>query len=289
MNTETATISTLLSLHRELHGSSESPQLDCQLILGHILNKPRAWLLANDEHTVDPGTIKTFMAHLARRREGEPLGYLTGIKEFWSLTLEVSTDTLIPRPETELLVETALERLPADHRTIADLGTGSGAIAIALAVERPAWSIVATDNSEAALAIARKNAARHDCNNITFLLTDWCTGLGDHRFDMIVSNPPYVECGDPHLNGLRHEPASALVSNDNGMADLKRIMLQAPALLKQGGLLILEHGYNQQEAVCAELRGTGYQDIEVLYDLGGQPRCAVATSASPRYRNSCYE
>lgn len=276
MKTEPQSIAGLLALHCHLHGVSDSPQLDCQVILGHILDKSRAWLLANDEYVVDACSAGKFIAQLKRRQAGEPVAYLTGIKEFWSLELQVTPDTLIPRPETELLVETALERIADDHRTVADLGTGSGAIAIALATERPAWSMVATDISGAALKVARLNAGKLGCKNIEFIAANWCAGLEDYRFDLIVSNPPYVEPDDPHLGELTYEPAGSLVANDHGMADLKTIIRTAPQVLKPGGLLIVEHGYNQQDAVLATLRATGYRNIESKFDAAGHPRSTIA-------------
>lgn len=276
MKTERQSIAGLLALHCHLHGNSDSPQLDCQILLGHTLDKSRAWLLANDEYAVDACSAGKFIAQLKRRRAGEPIAYLTGIKEFWSMALKVTPDTLIPRPETELLVETALDRIPDDHRTVADLGTGSGAIAIALAAERQAWSIVATDVSEGALEVARLNADRLGCKNIEFIAANWCEMLEDYRFDLIVSNPPYVEPDDPHLDELTYEPAGSLVANDHGMADLKTIIRTAPQVLKPDGLLIVEHGYNQQDAVLATFRDAGYRNVESKFDAGGHPRSTIA-------------
>lgn len=239
---------------------SDTPRLDAETLLAAALDRPRSYLFTWPERVPEPEPFARFAAWLNRRQTGEPVAYILGRREFWSLELEVTPDTLIPRPETELLVERALEHLPADRPvTVADLGTGSGAIALALARERPQARIVATDRSPAALTVARRNAQRLNISNVEFRAGDWCEPLADERFDLIASNPPYVATTDPHWQSgaLRFEPSSALLAGDDGLAALRLIILQAPAYLKTGGWLVLEHGYDQGEVVSALLRERG--------------------------------
>ncbi len=251
-------------------------ELEAALLLCRVLNKPRSHLMAWPEAALTPAQQQAYDALIQRRRSGEPLAYITGEREFWSLTLRVTPDTLIPRPDTELLVERALARL--DPRTpghIADLGTGSGAIALALCHELQGWHIDATERMSAALEVAKDNARRLDCTGIRFHLGDWCKALPKGvRYDLLVSNPPYIEAQDPHLTqgDLPREPLSALASGPDGLDDIRRISHQAPGYLKPGGWLILEHGYQQAEAVQACLNAAGLQHIATYRDLAGQPR-----------------
>lgn len=254
---------------------SDSPRSDAELLLAHALGRPRSFLRAWPGQAVPPAQAEHFAALLARRGAGEPVAYLLGRREFWSLELAVSPATLIPRPETERLVELALACLPADRPgRIADLGTGSGAIALALAHERPQAQVVATDASAAALAVARANAERLGLAHVDFRLGDWCIPLAGATFDLIVSNPPYVAAGDPHLaqGDVRFEPHTALVAGADGLDALRRIVAAARAHLVAGGWLLLEHGWDQGEAVPALLRAAGYVEVSDHRDDAGQPR-----------------
>jgi len=267
---------------RQIDYRSDSPRLDAEVLLGHVIERSRAQLLARPEMAPDPAAMQRFRHLVARRVQGEPLAYLTGEREFWSRRFRVTTATLIPRPETELLIELALEHLPPNTpRRIADLGTGSGAIALTLALERPTCQVVATDVSAAALEIARENATRLGATEVEFRLGDWCAALDGERFDLIVSNPPYVAAGDPHLQqgDLPHEPRLALTPGGNGLEAIVRIVAAAPAHLVRDGWLLLEHGYDQADAVADLLRRRGYDRIEHRADIGGHRR---ATAASHR-------
>ncbi|MEN9705385.1 MAG: hypothetical protein RLZZ393_1264 [Pseudomonadota bacterium] len=250
--------------------------LDAQLLLARATGWSRAQLLAHGEHLVEPRSAKQFASECLRRADGEPLAYIEGRKEFWSLDIAVTKDTLVPRPETELLVELCLAILPATPQRVADLGTGSGAIAIALAHERRDWSITAVDISRAALSVARDNAVRLGLRNVSFLQGDWCRPLEGPPFDAIASNPPYIDPDDAALQDLRHEPRSALAAPDAGHADLLTIADGARAWLKPGGLLLLEHGATQAPRLAAELVARGYAQVVCHPDLAGLPRVTVA-------------
>jgi release factor glutamine methyltransferase len=257
---------------------SETPRLDAELLLAAALERPRSYLHAWPERVPEPDRATRFFAWLDRRQAGEPIAYLLGRREFWSLELEVTPDTLIPRPETELLVELALERLPADRTcALADLGTGSGAIALALAVERPRARIVATDLGPAALTVARRNARRLNIGNIEFREGDWCAPLVGERFDLLVSNPPYIAATDPHWRqgDLRFEPATALVAGEDGLDALRSIVAQAPAYLWAGGWLLLEHGYDQGEAVPTLLLQRGFVEVSDHRDAANLSRASA--------------
>lgn len=243
--------------------------------MAYALERDRAWLFAHADDVLDEAVSQRFRALASRRTAGEPVAYLTGRRGFWSLDLDVTPATLIPRPETEVLVEQALERLPLDaDGTMADLGTGSGAVALAVASERSSLHVVATDASEAALAVARGNAARLNLRNVDFLPGDWLAPLADRRFDMIVSNPPYIEAQDPHLQqgDLRFEPAAALASGADGLEAIRVIVREAPGHLESGGWLLFEHGWNQGEAARALLREAGYADVFTAIDLEQRDR-----------------
>ena len=257
---------------------SDSPRADAEALLAHVLARPRSFLRAWPEAPVAPEAAARFLTLLERRMHGEPVAYLSGRRGFWTLELEVTPATLIPRPETELLVELALARLP-DGRDlrVADLGTGSGAIALALAAERPRIEVTATDASPAALAIAQANAARLGLGNLRFAAGDWCAAL-EGRYALIASNPPYLADDDPHLGrgDLRFEPRRALAAGADGLADLRRIVDQAAAHLEADGWLLLEHGHDQGEAVPALLAAAGYRAVACVPDLGGRPRVSLA-------------
>lgn len=252
------------------------PRAEAQYLLQALLGVSRAWLIAHDTDPFDATTAERFQHWLARRLDGVPLAYLTGEKEFFGLTLRVTPDTLIPRPDTEVLVEWALERLPTtDARHVSrlvDLGTGTGAIALAIKSRRPDAEVRMVDASPGALAVALDNARRLDLA-VDGHLGDWFDALpGQVRFDLIVSNPPYV-CGDDHhLDALRHEPRMALTPEGDGLDDLRHLVARAPDWLLPGGWLLLEHGWDQAEAVTALLRARGFLDVENRRDLGGQPR-----------------
>ncbi|MFT3719825.1 peptide chain release factor N(5)-glutamine methyltransferase [Pseudorhodoferax sp.] len=249
-------------------------RLDAQLLLLHALGRDpldRAWLLAHDADALDPAAAQHFQALCARRRAGEPAAYLLGHKEFFGLPLRVDARVLVPRPDTETLVEWALEHLPRQGRVI-DLGTGSGAVALALAQRRPDATVTATDRSADALAVARANAARLGLP-VRFLHGDWLQSI-DERFDLIVSNPPYIAPGDPHLAALTHEPQAALVAAEAGLGDLRRIIASAGRCLRPGGWLLLEHGHDQAAAVLALLAGHGFAAVGSRSDLAGIARCS---------------
>ncbi len=257
--------------------ASDTARLDTELLLCEVLGKPRSYLFTWPERTLDPAQQQRFLELLARRVAGEPVAHLTGFRDFWTLTLEVSADTLIPRPDTETLVEAALALLPDGDYRVADLGTGTGAIALALASERPHWQLQASERVEAAVALARRNCARLQIPNVQVLHGSWLEPL-QGPFDMIVSNPPYIDPQDPHLvqGDLRFEPRSALVAEEAGLADIRTIAEQARRQLLPSGWLLFEHGYDQAPAVQVLLAGLGYAQLSTLHDLGGQPRVTQA-------------
>lgn len=252
--------------------------LDAQLLLGNVLGRSRAWLLAHSEAWLPPGRHAEFQRAVERRANGEPVAYITGRREFWSLELLVSPAVLVPRPETELVVERALALCGVAAATAADLGTGSGAIALALAQERAHWKIIATDRATAALAIADANARALNIRNVTFLAGDWFGPLAGLKFDLIASNPPYIAAGDPALenSALRHEPGSALSSGVSGLEDLMAIVAGAVAHLRADGWLVLEHGATQAQAVADLLVVQGFRHVRCHTDLAGLPRVTEA-------------
>jgi release factor glutamine methyltransferase len=219
-----------------------------------------------------------FKALLKQRQQGTPIAYIVGVREFWSRDFKVSPDVLIPRPDTELLIELSLPLIPKDKSCkLIDLGTGSGAIAVTLAAERPYAQIVATDINEAALKIAKQNADHYHCRNIRFIHSIWFSEIAETAFDLVISNPPYIAADDPHLQqgDLRFEPQSALIAEDNGLKDISLIAESACKHLKEGGHLLIEHGYNQQAQVQAIFESFDYANIQTHTDLGGNPRVTV--------------
>jgi release factor glutamine methyltransferase len=251
---------------------------EAELLLLHVLGRERGWLFAHATDLLEPATAEAFAALLQRRIAGEPVAYLLGRRGFWTLDLAVSPATLIPRPETERLVELALERLPEGvPLRIADLGTGSGAIALALASERPLAQIVATDMSGDAIAVAAGNARQHALANVAFRQGSWHAPLAGERFDLIASNPPYIASDDPHLaqGDLRFEPATALASGHDGLDDIRLIIADAPAHLLPGGWLLMEHGWDQGEAIRALLEGAGFVEVETALDLEQRDRVSL--------------
>lgn len=259
------------------------PRLEAELLLAHVLACPRSTLVAWPERTLTPTQWQQFERLVAQRSAGTPLAYLLGEREFWSLRLRVDSNTLIPRPETEVLVERALCRMPAARSGVAaDLGTGSGAVAIALASERPRWLITATDESPAALQIARDNAQRLQCTNVRFEAGDWCDALGSERFDVIASNPPYIPENDPHLasGDVRFEPLRALVSGEDGLDAIRILCRCAQQHLHPGGWLLFEHGPEQGPQCRALLAASGYENVNTYADLEGRER--VTEGSLPR-------
>ena len=251
------------------------PRIDAQLLLLHALGRPdagRAWLLAHDTDAMDEATHAQFIALCQRRVAGEPVAYLTGRKEFYGLPLQVDARVLDPRPDTETLVDWALEAIaPLPAPRVADLGTGSGAIALALQSQRPTAQVLAVDASADALAVAQANAQRLGLP-VRFQHGNWLHGV-EGIFDAIVSNPPYIPSADPHLAALPHEPLQALASGSDGLDDIRTIVAQAPARLASGGWLLLEHGYDQAEAVQALLVAQGFVQVQSRNDLAGIARC----------------
>jgi len=273
------TIAETLAAARARLAGGDSPGLDAEILLCHLLQRPRSYLLAWPERELTVEQQAAYQTLLARRAGGEPVAYITGEREFWSLSLRVTPAVLIPRADTELLVELALARIPAGRPAdIADLGTGSGAVALAIASERPLARVVAVERSPAALAVARDNAQRLGLDKVRCVEGDWCRPLAGQRFDLIVSNPPYIPDADPHLDlgDLPAEPRGALAAGDDGLDAIRRIVAQAPDHLRADGWLLLEHGYDQGEAVRTLLAGAGWQAVEGHPDLAGNPRCSTA-------------
>jgi release factor glutamine methyltransferase len=258
-------------------GASDSPRRDAEILLGHVTGKARTWILAFDETVLTGEQLAELEALLARRANGEPVAHLVGQREFWSLPLFVSPATLIPRPDTECLVEQALVRLPQTACRILDLGTGTGAIALALASERADCKVTAVDFIPDAAALAARNAAHLALNNVTVLQSDWFSALKGQRFAMIVSNPPYIDETDPHLaeGDVRFEPRTALVAADQGLADLAHIIREGRQYLLPNAYMLLEHGWKQGEAVRALFNEAGYLDVETCRDYGDNERLTL--------------
>jgi release factor glutamine methyltransferase len=254
---------------------SESPLLDAEVLLGFVLNKPRTYLRAWCDNTLTDQQISAFEALIEQRLQGIPIAYLTGTREFWSRDFTVTPDVLIPRPDTELLIELSLDIIPKNQAVnLIDLGTGSGIIAVTLAAERLNAQVIAVDVSLAALAVARHNARQHQLTNIVFYQSDWFANVPKLLFDMAISNPPYIGIDDVHLQqgDVRFEPQSALIADNQGLSDIQIIADKARSYLKPAGHLLIEHGYNQAPQVQAIFNALAYDKVQSYLDLSGQPR-----------------
>lgn len=262
---------------------SESPKRDAEILLGFVTNKSRTFLMAFNETELSADEEEALTSCLGRRQAGEPIAYITGSKEFWSLRFNVSNATLIPRPDTEKLVELALDYLPKVPCEILDLGTGTGAISIAMATERPDCLFTAVDNSLDALKLAQDNANRIGVNNLYFLQSNWYKAVKNRKFAMIVSNPPYIDPTDVHLasGDVRFEPRSALVADDDGLAEIKIIVPGAIKHLNQYGWLLVEHGWKQGEAVRTIFKQNGFQLVETFTDYSGNDRVTLGRWFKP--------
>lgn len=265
---------------RELIAASGLPRAEAQLLAAHAAGKPRSWMLAHDDD--EATAVDAARAVFARRRDGEPVAYILGEREFYSLMLAVTPAVLVPRPETELLVDLAIERIARLPKggTLLDVGTGSGAIAVAIAHARPDATVWASDISPDALAVARANAERHGVS-IRFMQSDLLDALPGKRFDIIASNPPYIAEGDPHLSSgdLRFEPPGALASGADGLTLIRRLAAEAPAHLMPGGWLLFEHGYNQGASCRAILQAMNYTEVATNSDLAGHPRVTAGRAS----------
>ena len=279
------------SIAYHLHGAaenlrdvSENPRRDAEVLLGAVLACDRAYLFAYSDRAMDETAHDIFQHYIERRKRGEPVAYIIGKREFWSLLLEVNDSTLIPRPDTEMLVETTLQRCVKERATVLDLGTGTGAIALALASEKPGWHIEAVDLHADAVALATLNANNLALNNVRIYQSNWFaevranTLAPDARFDLIISNPPYIAATDPHLarGDVRFEPHSALIAADDGYADLFFIAEHARDFLCDNALLLLEHGFEQADKMRNYLQQLGYVAVQTVSDYGGNDRVAVA-------------
>ena len=279
--TETISIAAAIAeATNRLSASSESARLDAEILVARSIGMPRSYLFAHPEDELDEMSLQRLDETLQRRSDGIPLAYITGSKEFWSLELQVSPATLVPRPETELLVELALREIPRNAEwQILDLGTGSGAIAVAIASERPACEVTAVDASADALLIAEQNVRQLDLPNVSCLQGDWTAPVADRIFNVIVSNPPYVAAGDAALEALKAEPNMALVSGGDGLDSIRQLARDCQSIIANDGLLILEHGNDQQVAVAEVLANNSWRDIACVDDYAGKPRM---TSARPK-------
>jgi release factor glutamine methyltransferase len=276
--TETNSIeSALASAGDRLSVVSDSARLEAEILVARCINMPRSYLFAHPEDLLDELAVERLNDTIERRLAGMPMAYITGSKEFWSLELQVSSATLVPRPETELLVEHALREIPRTAEwSILDLGTGSGAIAIAVARERPGCDVVAVDASADALAVAQQNVRAHDLPNVTCMHGDWTTPVNGRIFRVILSNPPYVAAGDDALATLAAEPDMALVSGEDGLDAIRTLARDCRQILADDGLLVLEHGNEQREAVADILNSNGWRDIACIDDYAGKPRITTA-------------
>jgi release factor glutamine methyltransferase len=257
----------------------DTPRVDAEWLMMHVLDCTRTRLLTHADLRLTQAQCEQYQQFVVRRKTGEPVAYITGSRGFWTLDLRITPDVLIPRADTELLVEQVLALADNDQfRVVADLGTGSGAIALAIASERPDWRMIAVDSCDAALEVARKNARLNHLDHIEFYVGDWCNGLPEAlQPHILVSNPPYIDADDPHLTAgdLRFEPLSALRAADNGLSDLRTLSNQAFLYLRDGGWVLFEHGYNQGAAVRQMLQISGFNTIKTLQDIGGQDRVTM--------------
>lgn len=275
------TVAQCLQLAPELESISDSARLDIEIILCHILQKNRTWLFTWPDKILTPDQQKLFAEFFQRRKSGEPVAHIVGEREFWSLPLAVNNSTLIPRPDTELLVETTLELFAQDKldqvRKCLDLGTGTGAIVLALASEKPHWQLLGVDKSADAVALAAQNRKQLNFNHVNIQQSDWFAQIEANEFDVIVSNPPYIDPQDPHLDqgDVRFEPRSALIAENHGLADIELIIRASWNYLRSDGWLLLEHGYDQGDAVRELLRAHGFIAIETRRDLGDNERVSL--------------
>lgn len=276
-----ATIKDCLQRSAELNHISDSARLDTEILLAKAVDKPRTFLYTWADKSLEPPQLAQFEQWFSRRKQGEPIAYILGEKEFWSLSLKTDSSTLIPRPDTELLVETVLKLLPKTKQTILDLGTGTGAIALALASERPAWDILAIDESPKAVNLAIENCRQLNLTNVSINRSNWFANVSG-KFNAIVCNPPYIAEDDIHLQqgDVVFEPRSALVANDKGLADLHLIIQQAPNYLAPSGWLAMEHGFQQGQPVREYLKNKGYINIDTLTDIAGNERVSIAQTLS---------
>ncbi len=275
------TVAQCLQLAPELESISDSARLDIEIILCHILQKNRTWLFTWPDKKLDEAQQKIFNDFFLRRKNGEPVAHIVGQREFWSLPLAVNNSTLIPRPDTELLVETVLELFAQDKsdvvRQCLDLGTGTGAIVLALASEKPHWQLLGVDKSADAVALAEQNRARLDFSHVQIQQSNWFAQINAQEFDVIVSNPPYIDPQDAHLDqgDVRFEPRSALVADNHGLADIELIIHEGWNYLRNQGWLVLEHGYDQGETVRELLSARGFIAVETRRDLGNNERVSL--------------
>ena len=275
-STVSKVLTQLSSQLEPITGKRES-KFEAEILLSEFLVKSRTWLKTWPEYDLSSSQLERLSELLNRRLTGEPLAYIVGTQEFWSLNLKVNQATLIPRPETELLVETALEKIPHDRvYNVADLGTGSGAIALAIATERPQATVFAVDFSIEAIEVAEYNRVNLGLDNVKTIKNSWLDNWSEGTLDLIVANPPYVAADDPHLQDLTYEPYSALVAEDDGYADMVTIATQAQSVLTKDGLLMFEHGYQQAGNVRSILSKLGYQAIRTIQDLSGNDRVTIA-------------
>ena len=272
-------VSDLLKLSTKLQATSDTPRLDCEMLLCHVLKEDRSWLLTWPEHQVSRAQQALFKSLLDQREQGIPIAYLTGTRGFWSMDLNVSSDTLIPRPETELLVETALKLGLPSKACGLDLGTGTGAIVLALASERPDMQWIAVDSEQGAVELAQRNCDQQQLSNVNIFQSCWFDAITElnSKFDLIVSNPPYIACDDPHLSqgDVRFEPPTALVSGIDGLDDIKIIISQSSSYLNLNGWLVLEHGYNQGQVVSHLMSKAGFSQVVTMQDYNNLDRITL--------------
>jgi release factor glutamine methyltransferase len=267
----------VLAATEKLRGVTDAPRLEAELLMARAIDMPRSFLFAHPEDELDAESLQRLDDTVARRAAGEPMAYITGIKEFWSMELAVSPATLVPRPETELLVDVALRDIPRTAEwQVLDLGTGSGAVALAIGRERPSCYITATDISEEALAAARENANRNSIGNVEFVHGDWTAPVADRTFQVIVSNPPYVRDDDEALAKLQAEPMQALMAGEKGLDAIEILARDCRSIIAPDGLLVLEHGAEQEEAVAELLKAHRWANIRCYKDYSGLPRVTSA-------------
>jgi len=266
-----------------LSSCSDSPRLDAEILLASVLKKNRSFFMAFPEVIPSNAELEQFEHLLSQRSQGHPIAHITGNREFWSLDLNVNQHTLIPRPDTEILIEYVLQHFPQQDLKVADMGTGSGAIALALASEKPDWKITATDQSEEALETAQSNAVKLGLKNVSFNQGSWFEALEENDFDLLISNPPYIPVNDPHLavGDVRFEPDSALISGEDGLDDIRYLIKHAPDYLTENGWLILEHGYDQKQSMKELFTAAGYNQITQKDDYTGNPR--MTAGLTPKY------